>query len=324
MEKVFVATELPPEAKAQLDELEADVTYWTPPTPFAPITTEQLCAQAADANVLVSAVNVPVTEDYLKVAAKLELIANIGDGYDNIATKVAKEHHIAVTNAPTRDSIASTAEQTFALALALSRQIVVGDQMMREDKFPGWRVTGYLGGHQVYGKKFTIVGLGRIGKVLAQMLSGFDVSVNYVDPIKAPAQFEEQYGLKRVSLEKGLAEADYVTLNCTLNQTSQMMIDAEALRLMKPSAYLINCARGGIVDEAALLDALENGEIAGAAIDTPEHEPHVDPKLAALPNVVVTPHAGNATYEARVEMSLDATGNVVRFLTGKSLHYQVV
>lgn len=323
MEKVFVAVELPPEAKTQLDKLEVPVTYWQPPTPGASITSEELCQQGADASVLVSAVNVPVTEEYLEAAKGLELITNIGDGYDNIAVAAAKARHIAVTNAPTEDSIASTAELTFALALAVSRQIIPGDQMMREDKFPGWKVTGYLGGHQVYGKHFTIIGMGRVGKVLVQMLSGFNVSINYVDPIKAPAQFEDKYNLKRVSLEQGLAQADYVTLNCTLNETSKLLINEKTLRLMKPSAYLINCARGGVVDEEALLTSLENGEIAGAAIDTPEHEPHIDPRLAALENVIATPHAGNATYEARVEMALDATANVTRFLTGEPLRYQV-
>lgn len=323
MEQVFVAVDLPEPAQAQLEALGVPVDYWKPSHPGATITTPELIEYASNATILISAVNVAVPAEYLRSAPHLRLVANIGDGYDNIDIAVAKSQGIAVTNAPTRDSVASTAELTVALTLAVSRKIIPGDEMMRKNAFSGWQVTGYVGGHQVFGKKIIIIGLGRVGKLVAQILSGFETEISYVDPVAAPADFATRYRLARVTLEEGLSQADYLTLNCSLNDQTRSLIDAQALSLMKPEAYLINCARGGIVDEDALLEALNRHQIAGAAIDTPQHEPRINPALAALPNVVATPHAGNATFEARVEMSLDASKNVALFLAGKPLLYQV-
>ncbi len=146
-----------------------------------------------------------------------------------------------------------------------------------------------------------IVGLGRIGKVVAQMMTGFDMDIYYVDPVEAPAVFAAKYGLKKVSLEDGLALADYVILNCALTDQNRLMISAPQLRMTRPEAYLINCARGPLVSEADLVAAA----------------------LAAQPNVALSPHAGNATVEARVEMAADAARNAVRFLTGEPLDYVV-
>lgn len=324
MQEVFSAVKLPPQAEHLLRTANATVTQWSAQEGEFTISEADLLEQATDATILISAVNVPVTAKYIQSSPNLKLITNIGDGFDNIAIGEAKARNILVTNAPTLDSVASTAEQTVTLALALSRQILPDAAIMHADDFPGWSVTGYVGGHQLYGKNVTIIGLGRIGKIVAQMLSGFNTKISYVDPVSAPEDFEKKYSLTHVSLPEGLKTADYVTINCTLNKSTELLIGEHELQQMKNSAYLINCARGGLVDEAALLNALNAGEIAGAAIDTPQHAPHISTALTALPNFIATPHAGNATYEARNEMALDAVNNILRYLKGEELLYRVL
>lgn len=311
MNKVFVSVELPEDSAA----LEVD--FWEGP---GDISAQELASRVADADVLVSAVNVPVTADVIGAAANLRLIANVGDGYSNIDLPAAQSRGIAVTNAPGTDSIASTAEQTVTLLLALSRRVLQGDQLMRAEKFTGWEVTGYVGGHQVYGKKVLIIGMGRVGRVVAQMLSGFAVQLRYVDPVEVEAEFATKYGMQRVSLDDGLPWADYITVNADLTPTDEFLIDAPQLAAMQKSAYLINCARGPLVREEALVEALRTGQIAGAALDVYEHEPHVAEALTQMDNVVLTPHAGNATVEARHEMARDAAQNVIAFAAGTPLH----
>lgn len=316
MTKVLVAVALPDDATELLTNAGLDVDFWTGP---GDMPAAELAARVADAQVLISALNVTVSADVIAAAPKLELIANVGDGYSNIDLAAAQARGIRITNAPGVDSIASTAEQTVTLLLALSRTVIAGDRMMRAEKFTGWEVTGYVGGHQVYGKKVLIIGLGRVGRVVAQMLSGFGVQLRYVDPVEVDPAFAAAHELERVELEAGLPWADYVTVNCALTDENAFMIDAPQLAAMKRSAYLINCARGPLVREAALVGALERGEIAGAALDVYEHEPHVAEELTRMDNVVLTPHAGNATVEARHEMALAAAHNAVAFAAGRPL-----
>lgn len=218
----------------------------------------------------------------------------------------------------------STAEQTVTLLLALSRRVLPGDAMMKAGAFKGWEVTGYLGGHQVAGKKLLVVGMGRVGQTVAEMMDGFGMDVRYVDPVEVGEDFARAHRLERVSLEEGLTWADYVTLNCELTPENRFMIDSHEFEMMQPSAYLVNCARGTLVREAALIEALESGQIAGAALDVYEHEPQVSAKLVSMENVVLTPHAGNATFEARHEMARVAVANAVAFAEGKPLKYSVV
>lgn len=320
MAEVYSAVALPGEALELLREAGADYRIFDG---AADITEEQLTAAVGDAEVLISAVNIGVTATVIAAAPKLKLIANVGDGYSNIDLDAARARGIAVTNAPTIDSVASTAEQAVALLLAASRRLLGGDRLMRSGDFAGWEVTGYVGGHQVYGKSLLIVGLGRIGRLVAQMLSGFGMTMHYVDPVAADADFVAEYGLTRVDLEEGLALADYVTLHCDLTDDNAGMIDARRLAQMKKTAYLVNAARGPLVVEDDLVAALQAGTIAGAALDTFQHEPQISAALAALDNVVLSPHAGNATVEARHEMARDAVGNAVAHLRGEPLEYVV-
>ncbi|WP_326716394.1 NAD(P)-dependent oxidoreductase [Vagococcus jeotgali] len=320
MTSIFIAMPLPEESINVLKENKLSYTIWDS---LDHITEDQLCEKVKDVTVLISSVSVNVSQEVIESAPNLKLIANVGDGYSNIDMDVAKAKGITVTNAPTIDSIASTAEQTVTLLLALSRQILAGDKMMRNHAFPGWSVTGYLGGDQVYGKKMVIIGLGRVGKMVAQMMQPFNMDLYYVDPIKADNEFEKANHIKRVSLEEGLALADYVTLNCDLNADNYHMFTLDTFNLMKPSAYWINCARGPLVKEADLVTALQDKKIAGAALDVYEFEPEVSDALAEIPNTVLTPHGGNATVEARKEMAMDAVMQAVHFTKGEPLEYVV-
>ncbi|GAA3961644.1 NAD(P)-dependent oxidoreductase [Gordonia caeni] len=320
MAEIYSAVALPDDSVALLRDAGADYRLFEG---AGDITEDQLAAAIGDAEVLISAVNIGVTETVIGAAPKLALIANVGDGYSNIDLDAARARGIAVTNAPTIDSVASTAEQAVALLLAVSRRVLGGDRLMRSGDFTGWEVTGYVGGHQVYGKALLIIGLGRIGRLVAQMLSGFSMTMYYVDPVAADADFVAEYGLTRVELDEGLGLADYVTLHCDLTDDNAGMIDARRLAQMKTSAYLVNAARGPLVVEADLVAALQAGTIAGAALDTYQHEPSISAALASLDNVVLTPHAGNATVEARHEMARDAVGNALAHLRGDQLEYVV-
>ena len=315
MVHVFVAAAIPEDSHDLLTKSGLDVDWWEGPG--------DISERAAAADVLISAVNVPVSAQVIAAAPKLGLIANIGDGYSNIDMDAARGRNIKVTNAPGYDSIVSTAEQTVTLVLSLSRRIIPGDQLMRANAFKGWEVTGYVGGHQVAGKKLLIIGMGRVGSVVAQMLDGFGMEIRYVDPVIVDADFAAECDLQRVPLEEGLAWADYVTINCALTADNRFMIDAPQLAKMQPTAYLINCARGMLLREDALVDALKNGQIAGAALDVYQDEPHVNPDLTTMNNVVLTPHAGNATVEARHEMAHTAVSNAIAFAAGRPLEYLV-
>lgn len=320
MSQIYIASQLPEKAMQLLQEAQIEFEAWDS---SKEIEQAALIQGLQGKEILICGVDVSVTKAVIEACPTLKLIANVGDGYSNIDLDAARKKGIQVTNAPTTDSIASTAELTVTLILTLSRKILTSDHLMRSGGFKGWRVTGYLGGHQVYGKKLLIIGLGRVGKVVAQMLCPFAMDLYYTDPVAAAPTFEDKYQLKRVSLEEGLALADYVSLNCDLTDENSGMIGIQQLKRMKKDAYLINCARGPLVKEADLVTALEERIIAGAALDVYEYEPKVSEKLTQMTNTVLTPHVGNATYEARNEMALDAVTEAIRYTKGEDLLYPV-
>lgn len=320
MMKIFVASNLPDSVIVQLNKLDIFIEFWKGEET---ISEQELIKNLTDKTILICGIDVQVTKQVIESAKSLKLITNVGDGYSNIDMNFAKKFNIIVTNAPTKDSIASTAEQTVTLLLSLSREILKGDSLMRSHGFKGWRVTGYVGGHQVYGKKIVIVGMGRVGKKVVELLSGFDLDLYFVDPKPIDPIFIEKYCLKQIKLEDGLRIADYVTLNCNLTKDNYNMITSKQLNMMKKSSFLINCARGPLINEKDLTTALKNKVIAGAALDVYEFEPKVGEELASLSEAILTPHAGNATFEARREMALDAVANVENYVKNKPLNYVV-
>lgn len=198
MKKIFVASQLPEKAMTYLDNQSITFDYWTSPNT---ISEAELIDKLKDVSILVCGIDVSVTKDVIQASPQLKLIANVGDGFSNIDIDFAKENNILITNAPTTDSIASTAEQTVTLLLSLSRELLSGDTMMKEHKFQGWKVTGYVGGHQVYGKKIVIIGMGKIGRKGVEMLAGFKMDFYYVDPKIVDVDFATKFALKKVSLE---------------------------------------------------------------------------------------------------------------------------
>lgn len=277
------------------------------------IDTEELVARVKDKDVLLSLLSTKVPKEVIDAAPYLKIIANYGAGYDNIDYKYAVEKDIAVTNTP-KVSTEATAELTFAILLAAARRILEGDTLCRTVGFNGWAPLFFLG-REVYGKTIGIIGLGEIGKAVAKRANAFGMNIVYTGPSRK-YRAEQELGATYVTLEELLQTADFVTINCAYNPKLHHMIDEEQFRLMKKTAYIINAARGPIMNEEALAFALETKKIEGAALDVFEFEPKITERLKELTNVVLTPHIGNATIETRDAMAEMAVRNILAVLEG--------
>lgn len=256
--------------------------------------------------------------DVLDAAGKgVKIFANYAVGFDNIDLKAAEERGIMITNTP--GVLTNTvAEHTFALMLAITHRVAEGDRFTRAGKYVGWAPMMLLG-NDLSGKTIGIVGLGRIGsRVAHHAVRGFDAKIVYHDPNRN-ADFEKDYNaVYKEKLEDLLTEADFVSIHVPLMDSTRHLINVETLKLMKPTAYLINTSRGPIVDEKALVEALKNKVIKGAALDVFEEEPKLAPGLAELENVVLTPHLASATEETRGAMAVLAAENIIAALEGQT------
>lgn len=316
MAKIYSAVKLPESAvkiiKDQNIELNMHDELTTPAQ-------KQIIENVKDVDGLITGVNVQAPAEVIHANPAMKVIANVGAGFNNIDIEEAKKHNIAVTNTPVHKSVASTAELAITLMLALSRRVLPGQEMAEKNEFEGWQVMGYLGGNQVIDKTLAIVGFGQIGQYIGKLAQAFDMKILYVDH----EEKETDINAEKVSLEEALKEADYVITQVNYNETSHHLFGKKQFEQMKDSAYFINTARGGVVDEEALYEALENKEIQAAALDVHEKEPHINEKLAKLDNVILTPHIGNDTYEARDQMAETAADQAVKALTGQTLDHQV-
>ncbi|MBF2545350.1 NAD(P)-dependent oxidoreductase [Listeria seeligeri] len=276
------------------------------------LTEENLIKKAAKVDAIICPLSTQITAKVLESAENLKIVANIGAGFDNIDVKKAKELGIAVTNTPDV-STEATAELTLGLILAVARRITEGDRLCREtpEEFKGWAPTFFLG-TELTGKTLGIIGLGRIGQAVAKRAVAFGMEIIY------SGHNQKDWDAEFVSQEELLKRSDVVTIHAAYNPDLKHLINEETLRMMKPSAFLINAARGPVVEEAALVKALKNEEIAGAALDVFEFEPKIGEELRGLDNVVLTPHIGNATVETRSEMGRMAISNVEAVLAGKA------
>ena len=229
---------------------------------------------------------------------RLKLIANYGAGVNHIDLAAAKAKGIMVTNTPgvfTDD----TADLTMALILNVPRRLGEGHRLMRSGAWRGWRPTGMLG-HRIGGKTLGIVGFGRIGEAVATRAKAFGLDVVYNKRHRLPASVEQELGVTfEPDLDRLMARADIISLHCPLTAETDKLINADRIALMKPDAYIINSSRGELIDEDALIEALQAGRIGGAGLDVYTHEPAVDPRLLTIPNVVLLPHLGSATFEGR-------------------------
>lgn len=245
----------------------------------------------------------------------LKIIANYAVGYNNIDVAAATERKIMVSNTP-GVLTETTADLAWSLLMCAARRIVEGDKFTRAGKFVGWAPMMLLGS-DVYGKTLGIVGLGRIGQAVAKRARGFDMKVIYTDLQQAPSEVEKEANVDFVDLETLLKESDYVSIHVPLSEETKYMIGARELEMMKDTAYLINTARGPIVNEKELVEALKADKIKGAALDVYEEEPKLAPGLVELENVVIPPHLGSATLETRTKMAEMAAGNIVAFFKGE-------
>ena len=275
-----------------------------------------LAAALARADVVVPTVTDDLTADVLAHAgAQLRLLANFGTGVDHIDLAAARAKNIVVTNTPgvlTDD----TADMVMALILGVSRRIGEGEKLLRAGDWTGWSPTGMLG-HRVTGKRLGIVGMGRIGQAVAARARAFGCSIHYHNRERLPAAVEDTVEATWwPTLAAMLARVDIVSLNCPLTPETHHLIDDAALRLMQRHVYLINVARGEVVDEAALAACLARGGIAGAGLDVFEREPEVTHALLDLPNVALVPHLGSATFEGRLDMGEKVIANIRSWADG--------
>lgn len=258
---------------------------------------------------IIAGVEEPLQRGVMEASPELKVISRLGVGVDNVDMAAATEHGIVLT-ITLEANVNATADLTFALIAAVARKIPELDRIMREGK---WQL---VIAEDVSEKTLGIIGLGRIGKAVARRARGFDMKILAYDKIQDP-DFADQYGIRYVSLEELLSSSDFVTIHLSPSSQTVHFIGETELNLMKPTAFLINASRGVIVDEAALIRALQEGWIAGAGLDVYEKEPLREGPLLALPNVVLTPHIGGATYPALRAMSLRAAENVLQVLRGQ-------
>jgi D-3-phosphoglycerate dehydrogenase / 2-oxoglutarate reductase len=257
-----------------------------------------------------------VTADLLAQAHDLELVARAGIGVDNVDVDAATQRGVLVINAPL-GNVRSTAEHTIALMFAVARKIVSSDQAVRDGT---WR-TGYQGA-QIAGKRLGVIGAGKVGSTVCAMGAALGMDVVAHDPY-LPPEVWNSLAISQVSLEELLAASDFVTIHIPLIPDTHHFLGAAQLELMKQGSYLINAARGGLVDEAALARALKSGRLAGAAVDVFEQEPPVASPLLAAPNLVLTPHVAASTKEAQAQVSMDIAAQVVDFFEGRPVAYPV-
>ncbi len=310
--KVIVTRELP---DAVMDRLAAlfDATL---NVTDAPMDRDALAAAMADCDVLVPTVTDTIDGDLIASAGeRLKLIANYGAGVNHIDLKAARARRILVTNTPgvlTED----TADMTMALILSVPRRLAEGEKLVRSGAWTGWSPGGMLG-HRIGGKALGIVGMGRIGQAVARRARAFGLSIHYHNRHRLPKVVEAELQAEwHPNLDELLGMADILTLHTPRNADSENLIDARRIALMKPTAHIINASRGGILDEDALVAALEGGRLAGAGLDVWAHEPQIDPRLLALPNVVMLPHMGSATYEGRLAMGDRVIANIRAWVDG--------
>ncbi|MFN8038283.1 MAG: D-glycerate dehydrogenase [Acidimicrobiales bacterium] len=307
---VYVTRPLPEPATAPLAAAGLAVRQHEPDRPP---TADELRAGVADAAALVCLLTDRVDGDLLDAAPGLRVVANVAVGFDNIDVAACTERGVVATNTPGVLTEA-TADLAWALLLAAARRVGEGERLVRSGGWEGWSPT-QLVGQPVHGRTIGIVGMGAIGTAVARRARGFGMEVLYASRSPRP-EAEAGTGARRVPLDELLATADVVSLHTPLTPETRHLIDAAALARMKPTAILVNTARGPVVDEVALVEALRTGRIAAAGLDVFEREPALADGLAELDNAVVLPHLGSATTEARAAMVGLACANVVAVLAG--------
>jgi len=256
-----------------------------------------------------------IDEALLSQCPDLKIVSNVAVGYNNIDVDACTRHGVMVTNTPgVLDE--TTADFTWTLIMAAARRLVESDVFLRSSRWKGWGLMQFLG-HDVHHKTLGICGLGRIGQGVARRARGFEMKILYTDAVRAAPSIEESLGVQFVEKKVLLVQSDFVTLHVPLTPQTTHYISTEELDLMKPTSLLINASRGPVVDEKALVKALQSGKIAGAGLDVYEKEPQVEPALMQMTNVVLAPHIASASGETRLRMATMAAENMIAGLMGR-------
>jgi len=308
--KVYATHPLFEEARQLLDA-NCDVEYWTDPERPP---REEVLRRVRDKEGLVCLLTEKVNEELLRVASKLRIAANVAVGYDNIDVETCTRRGVVATNTPgVLDE--TTADFAWTLLMAVARRLGEGEDLARSGNWKGWNLD-QLCGADVWGKTLGIIGFGRIGRAVARRASGFQMKVIYTDALRAPEETEKSLKAEFRDMNSLLADSDFISVHVPLLPETRGLFDAPKFFRMKRTAFLINTSRGPVVDEAALVAALETKKIAGAALDVFENEPFIHPGLKR-PNVVLTPHLASASIETRSRMATMAANNVVALFKGQ-------
>ena len=279
-----------------------------------PMPAERLAKAMRDVDAIMPC-GLRVGKDAIENAAKLRVVANIGAGYDNIDVNECTRRRILVTNTP--DVLTeATADLAFALTLAAASRVVEGDRFFRQDHWSHWQ-WNFLWGSEMHGKTLGLYGFGRIGQAMARRGRGFSMRILYHARHRVPENIEKELGAQWVDRDALMRESDFLSLHVPLTAETHHSISRREFALMKPTAYVINTARGNIIEEEALVNALQAGRLGGAGLDVFEREPKVHPALIAMDNVVLLPHIGSATAETRLRMALLASANLLAALNGQ-------
>lgn len=299
------------DAARQILQSTCDAEYWAKP---GPIPREELFQRVRDKDGLVCMLTDRVNDELLRSAPKLRIASNVAVGFDNIDVPACTKRGVVATNTPgVLDE--TTADFAWTLMMAVARRLGEGEALARSGNWKNWDLA-QLVGTDVYGKTLGIVGFGRIGKAMARRARGFNMKVIYNSTKRAPEETEKELNAEYRDINALLAEADFVSVHVPLNGDTRGLFDASKFFRMKPTAFLINTARGPIVDEAAMVHALESGKIAGAGLDVFENEPFIHPGLKRA-NVVLAPHMGSASLETRTKMACMAAENAVAIFKGQ-------
>jgi len=280
------------------------------------LTKEELKQKISGSDAVISYLTDRIDQDIIDRGTKLKIIANYGAGFNNIDVTYASERGIWVTNTP-NVLHETTADLTWAMILGTARQIVSADRYTREGKFQGWGAKLFLGG-DVYEKTLGIIGLGEIGRSVARRALGFNMRTLYHQRNRLPKEEEKKLNVEYATFEKILRESDFLTLHVPLTEETEYMIGNDEIAFMKKTAYLIHTARGKVIDDYALVAALREDRLAGAALDVYEDEPELTEGMRELDNLMILPHIGSASFETRDKMALLVADNILDALEGKT------
>jgi glyoxylate reductase len=308
--KVFATHELFEDARQILGE-NCEMEYWAkaerPPR-------EELLRRVQGKEGLICLLTEKINDEFLRAAPKLRIVANVAVGFDNIDVAACTKHGVAATNTPgVLDE--TTADFAWTLLMAVARRLGEGEALARSGNWKGWDLD-QLVGTDVWGKTLGIVGFGRIGRAVARRAGGFQMKVIYTDALRVPESVEKELNAAFCDMNTLLAESDFISVHVPLLPETRGLFDSPKFYRMKPTAFLINTSRGPVVDEAALVAALEERKIAGAALDVYENEPFIHPGLKRA-NVVLAPHIASASLETRTKMACIAANNVVSLFAGQ-------